>query len=458
MNYKHLLLGSRIVAEPNIELTPEVSASIGTAWGTFLKQGTVTLARDFRPESRMLKRAFVAGLMSAGINIMDLTAAPVPVLQFAIRRFGTNGGAIFTSHHAHHSKKIEVKLYDRSGIEYSLKKITHLLSLSEKEAYNRAQSGQIGNLIQALEVNELYERAIIQFVDTKILKDSNLTIVVDCSNGPIGSTIPSLLSRIGVELIALNAYEPTIHKPLPSLNSLKKLSKVILSTDASFGVCFDIDGSRAIFFDEHGNYIPSDSLLTLFVIEQIKKGAKTFITTETTTKILEELINEVPNGKLIRVKNIPGEVANAIRIQRADFGGSDTGKLRFPEYAFFSDTTLAMLKLLEIIVKSGRPLTELLAEIPQTIKIYHEIPTSPERYKRFHQILETNLSDLKVIDTMIGLKIFFGPEIGWIHIVPSFHENKLLLTGEIVNPTKASELFKTVEYALEDKLKKPQLK
>ncbi len=456
MSFDQLKSGSRIVAEPNVELTPEISTSLGAAWGTTLNnQGTVTLARDYRPESRMLKRAFVAGLMSAGINIMDLTAAPIPVLQFAIRRFGTVGGAMFTSHHAHHSNKIEVKLYDRSGIEYNVKKVQSILNICKQEKVKRA-TGPIGNIIQTLEVKDLYQRAITQFIDTSLL--ANLSIVADCSNGPIGDIVPSILSRVGTEVIALNSYAPTVQKPLPTLDSLKKLSNVIAATDASFGVCYDMDGSRAIFFDERGNYIPSDLLLTLFVVEELKKGSKIFITTQTTTTILEQAIQEHPDTQLIRVPNIPGSVANAIRLHRADFGGSDTGKVRFPDYAFFSDTALATLKLLEMITKNDQSITNLLTNVPKTIKAHYVIPTSQDIFENFHQILETNLGDLKIIDTLIGLKIFFGSDLGWIHIIPSFHENTLLLSGEMTNPAKGPELFKTIEYALEGKLTKPHLK
>ncbi|MFX1299060.1 MAG: hypothetical protein ACFFD2_29900, partial [Promethearchaeota archaeon] len=227
MSYKNLLPGTRIVAEPNVDLIPEITASLGAAWGTLLKKGTVTLARDFRADSRMLKRAFVAGLMSSGINIMDLTAAPVPVLQFAIRRFGTIGGAMFTSYHAHHTNKIEVKLYNRSGIEYNVKKIKELLDICEKEKIKRGKFGEIGNLLQTIELNELYERAITQFVNTSLIKDAGLQIVADCSNGPIGSVVPSILNRVGIEIVALNAYESSMLKRRPTLNSLKKLSNVI---------------------------------------------------------------------------------------------------------------------------------------------------------------------------------------------------------------------------------------
>ncbi len=457
MSYKVILPGSRIVGEPNIELTPEIAASLGAAWGTLLKEGTVTLARDFRADSRMLKRAFVAGLMSAGINIMDLTAAPIPVLQFAIRRFGTVGGAMFTTHHPHHSNKIEIKLYNRSGIEYNKNEITELLDICEQDKVRRVKSGNIGNLIQTIELNELYERAITNFVDRTLLKDSGLSVVVDCSNGPIGSIMPSILGRVGIDVVALNAYEPTIPKSLPTLSSLQKLSKVISSTDASFGVCFDIDGSRAIFFDEQGNYISSDLMLTMFVLEQLNKGAKLIITTQTTTTMLEDLVKKFPEAQLIRVQNIPGAVANTIRIRRADFGGSDTGKVRFPEYAFFSDTTLATLKLLEIIAIKKKTITELLTDVPQTIKIQDEIPCNDEIFSNFHEILEKNLSELKIIDTLIGIKIFFGSNIGWVHVIPSFDEKKLVLIGEVTNPAKAPELFKTIEYVLEGKLTKPAL-
>jgi phosphomannomutase/phosphoglucomutase len=459
LSLKSLLPGSRIVAEPNKTLTPEITASLGAAFGTYLEnRGTVALARDYRRESRMLKRAFVAGLMSAGINAMDLTIAPIPVLQFAIRRFGASGGAMFTSHHAHHTYMIELKFYDRSGIEFNVKKTEELLELCDQNKIKRAKLGEVGNLIQTEQIADLYERAITQFVDTSLFKDANMQIVVDCSNGPIGAIIPSILTQVGVDIIALNSYAPSILTGLPTLNSLKRLSTVISSTNATFGVCFDVDGSRAIFFDERGNYISSDLLLTLFVLEELKKGAKIFITTETTTAILEQVISNVPDAKLIRVKNIPGTVATAMRMHQAHFGGSDTGKLRFPEYALFSDTALVTLKLLEIIAKSKKTLTDLLATVPQTIKTEYELALPEKIFLDFHEILEDNLGDMKVIDTLIGVKVFFGPELGWIHVIPSFHENKLLLRGEIVNPAKATELFKTIEYALEGKLTKPRLK
>ncbi|MDD1777838.1 MAG: hypothetical protein LUQ65_06665 [Candidatus Helarchaeota archaeon] len=459
INFKDLLLTSRIVGELNTELTPEIAASLGVAFGTtFTDRGAITVARDFRPECRMLKRAFDAGVMSAGLNIMDLTAAPIPVLQYSIRRFGTLGGAILTTHHSIYTDKIEVKLYDRSGIEYDILKIKELLEICENGNFRRSKMGEIGNLTQTLEVHDLYGRAISHFIDTSLFNKLGLRVVADCSNGPMGNIIPSLLTRIGVDVIALNSYAST-QRGLPSLNSLQKLSKVISSTDATFGVCFDVDGSRAIFFDERGNYISSDTVLALFVKHQLEqKNARVFVTTETTTTLLEKLISEYPDRELIRVKNIPGTVANTMRIRRADFGGSDTGKYRFPEYAYFSDTALATLKLLEMIAKSGHSLTELLREIPPSTMTQHELTVSPELLDNFNEVLERSLGNLKVIDTIIGLKIFFGSESGWIEVLPSFHEKKLILRGEIVNPAKSAEMFKTIEYALEGKIKSPMKK
>ena len=130
----------------------------------------------------------------------------------------------------------------------------------------------------------------------------------------------------------------------------------------------------------------------------------------------------------------------------------------YPGGAILTAWAAALVKLLEIITQSGQTLTDLLAEIPKTIKSHYEISTSAEKFSNFHQILETNLANLKIIDTLIGLKIFFGTDLGWIHIIPSFHENKLLLSGEISNPNKGPELFKTIEYALEGKITKPHLK
>ncbi|MFW9916983.1 MAG: phosphoglucomutase, partial [Candidatus Thorarchaeota archaeon] len=87
------IVSRRIVGIANQGLTPEKASTLGAALGTHLGPDSVVVTcRDFRSDSRMVKRAFASGLMSTGIDVLDLHATSLPILQFALKRFGASAG------------------------------------------------------------------------------------------------------------------------------------------------------------------------------------------------------------------------------------------------------------------------------------------------------------------------------------------------------------------------------
>jgi len=95
-----LFVEGRILGKSNVDLTPEAVCVLGAVHGTYMENnGIIVIGRDYRRDSRMLKRAFTSGAMSTGIDILDLHVAPLPLVQFCIRRFGASGGVYITSGH-----------------------------------------------------------------------------------------------------------------------------------------------------------------------------------------------------------------------------------------------------------------------------------------------------------------------------------------------------------------------
>ena len=429
-----IIVDGRFVAKANEEMTPEISATLGAVYGTELgKNSVIVVARDFRVDSRMLKRAFIAGALSAGVNVINLFAVPTPVLQFAIKRFGIDGGVIFTNSH-NTKENTGFKIYKAGGIEFSKKKIRNLFDCLLMNKIERVMPKEIGRISKAEDVAEIYQNAITEFVDIKSIIERDIILVADCANGPMGQIIPPIMNKLNIDLILLNSQEPDLDNVLPNLNSIRRVSKIIKTSDASLGVCFDVDGSRALFFDENGNFIESDDLLTLFVSEIIKKeDVKVFVTTESTTKMIDDVVKKV-GGVVKRVFNEPGAVSSTIRNSRASFGGSDSGKYRFPEYAPFSDTILTTLKICEFIVKNKLKLSEIIQRLPKRIKLYDQIPVDEKLIHNFQHKIEENISkfipEYNMIDTLIGIKIFFGLKKGWISINPRLHENILTFSAE----------------------------
>jgi phosphomannomutase len=451
---KNLIKDNRISAGANTDMVPEFSATLGAVYGTFLKnKGVVVLARDYRTDSRMLKRSFAAGLMSAGVNILDIHAASISILRFTIRRFGANGGVMFTAGHLHKGKTT-IKFYDAHGIEYGIDFIENLITSVKNKKIIRVSPEEIGQISTSEDVNSIYHKSMRQFIDKELISKSNLRVVMDCANGPVGDVAPPLFSSLDMDVIAINTFVPyKALKLIPSIESIRKMSRIIASADADFGIATDVDATKAIFFDETGAVIDSDLLMTLFFMDLLKKDIKKprVITSQTTTKILEELANKY-DVKLIRVDNIPGEISKAIRLKMGNLGISDGGKIRFPMYAPFTDIILVALKLSEIIAKSDQKLSTLISRCPQTIKMQEDILVEPEVFYNYHVYLNKIQDKVeKIIDVLFGAKIYFGKDIGFITITPQLYFDRLRLSAELIQGCDASELFEMVKASLLEK-------
>ena len=99
-NLNELNKNGRIIGRANYIFTPEIASRIGSIQGSQFKQNeSIVIGRDLSNDSRMLKRSFVSGLMSTGVNILNLSSCTYPLLQFTIRRFGASGGAYFSGGH-----------------------------------------------------------------------------------------------------------------------------------------------------------------------------------------------------------------------------------------------------------------------------------------------------------------------------------------------------------------------
>ncbi|MHA1371051.1 MAG: hypothetical protein ACTSRA_15220 [Promethearchaeota archaeon] len=143
---KDLIINGRVLAKSNIDLTPEMVSILGAIHGTLLENnGIIVIARDYRLDCRMLKRAYTSGAMSTGIDLLDLHAAPLPLLQFCIRRFGASGGVYFTSGHASY-ENTGIRFFNSMGIEFSIQEIKRLIAIWEKKSVKRVKPNDIGRI------------------------------------------------------------------------------------------------------------------------------------------------------------------------------------------------------------------------------------------------------------------------------------------------------------------------
>lgn len=452
-NLKELYKNGRIVGRANYIFTPELASSIGSIHGSslFKENESIVMGRDYHNDSRMLKRGYTSGMMSTGVNILNLSDCSYPLLQFTIRRFGASGGAYFSGGHLY-SEDVGVRFIDAGGIELAPSEILKIIDSYNNypEGIRRVNPNNIGQITAIPQTEEVYIKSLQQFVNKKKIKEANLKIVVDCSYGPNGKVTPILLNDIGVEVIALNThYRQRSSIPVPSINTIRNCADIVKASNSHLGVSFDVDGSRILVIDESGLEVNFEDLLMLFISYDkriLNSKANTIITTPTISSTVKEFISE-SGYPLKEIHNHPGEISRQIREERACFAAADTLKFYFPQFAPFSDGNFILLKILEIMTSQEDLLSSLTRGFPKGIKANKSITVSPEIIANFHNSLRKTIEEngYEYHDIINEMKIIDEKKNISTQIKISLYRNAILLSAESDDVKAAKEMLKNLE-------------
>ena len=407
------------------------------------------MGRDYHNDSGMLKRAYTSGLMSTGINLLNLSDCTFPLLQFTIRRFGASGGVYISGGHLY-SEDVGIRFLDAGGIELSQNEIQRIIDSYNKypEHVRRVDPNEIGQITAIPQTEDIYIKSLQQFVDKKKIKDANLKIVADCSYGPTGRITPLLINDIGVEIIALNThYRERSVSPVPSINTIRNTADIVKASNSHLGVCFDVDGSRLLVIDENGLEISFEELFMLFVTydKRIQNSkSNTIITTPSISPVVKEFI-ENSGFPIEQVENYPGEISRQIREERACFAAADTLKFCFPEFSPFSDGNFILLKILEIMTTQKDLLSSLTRGFPKGIKVNKTIPISSKLINNIHNRLReiAEESGYKYHDIINELKVV--NDDGYALIKVALHRNAVILSAESEDKSKAQKMIDELE-------------
>ncbi|WP_294006524.1 phosphoglucosamine mutase [uncultured Methanobrevibacter sp.] len=403
----------------NDVLTPEFATRLAACYGSVVK-GKIAVGADTRTTSPMLKDAVIAGLLSAGCDAVDLGTLPTPAVQYAVRQYYDGGIMITASHNP--PKFNGLKFLDEFGIGLPDDIELEIESLYFDSEPIRANWDEIGEKYTNDNIIDEYIHTAMSNVDVDAIKEANLKVVLDCGSGAGSFTAPYLVRELGCELTTLNCQADGFfpgRDPEPIEENLQELISVVKELGADIGLAHDGDADRTICIDENGAFVLGDKTFTLVEKQMLKEnGGGTIVTTVATSQAIYDIAEEY-NGEVIATA--VGDLLVARKLKDTDglFGGEENGGLIFPNFVYGRDAALTVAKILEIIAKEKKTLSELVSELP----VYYSAKMKTECADDLkEEIMSKIAAEVKEttdyeLDTTDGVKIF--KDGGWVIIRPS---------------------------------------
>lgn len=424
----------------NDVLTPEFASRLAACYGTQIK-GKVAVGGDTRTSTLMLKQAVTAGLLSSGCDVVDLGILPTPGVQYAVRKYYDGGVMITASHNPPQYNGLKFLDEDGIGIPDDMELAIEKLYFDEEP--DRVPFSQIGQLYHNDKVIDEYVDEAVSKVDSEAIRDANLKVVVDCGSGAGCFTAPYLIRKLGCDVTTLNSQPDGFfpgRNPEPIEENLQELIHVVKELNADIGLAHDGDADRTICIDEMGNFVLGDKTFTLVEKQMLKENnGGIIVTTVATSQAIYDVAEEY-NGEVIATAVGDLLVARKLKDENGLFGGEENGGLIFPDFVYGRDAVMTVAKILEIVAKEKKPLSELVGELP----VYYASKTKiecPDDEKEFvmssiaKEIQETTDFELDLTD---GVKIL--KEDGWVIIRPSGTEPIFRCFAESDSQDKADEM------------------
>jgi len=399
------------------DFTPDFLVNVGRAIGTYLPIGSnVILGTDTRVSANMVKDAVISGLLSAGVNVIDIGIAPTPAIQLYTKRHGDFGIAITASHNPPEFNGVKAIADDGTELPRSEEEKIEEIFFAGK--FRNVEWDKVGNYETRKEANEEYVNSILSLVEVDRIKENNFKVVLDCANGASCFTSPYLLEKLGCKVISLNCQPDGRfpgHNSEPKPENLKDLVELVKATNADLGIAHDGDADRAIFVDDRGRYLYGDKTLALVAREIVRERKGIVVTPVSSSLTLEEVVKK-EGGKVVYTKVGAPIVARKMIELGAIFGGEENGGLIFPEHQYCRDGAMALAKILEILAKKEKKLSELVDELPKYRQMKVSVKCENEKKERVLEELKKRVKG-ENINTLDGVKIM-GDE-WWVLIRPS---------------------------------------
>ena len=427
------------------ELLSADIADLGRGLGTLLQRKSgrrINIGRDCRLSSTRLHEALLEGLVASGCEVTDIGVVPTPLLYYSAVHLEADGAVMITGSH-NPSEFNGFKTVRGSGTIHG-EEIQEVRRLIEARDFMTGHGSH-----RMVDVISPY----LGEVAGQFKFERRIKVVADAGNGTAGPVMHQLFKRLNCDVTELffdmDGRFPN-HHPDPTVPAnLKQLQEAVRSQKADLGIAFDGDADRIGAIDENGEVIYGDMLLLIYGREILtRKPGATFIGEVKCSQVLYDELKRL-GGNPIMYRTGHSLIKAKMKQEHAELAGEMSGHMFFADRYFgYDDALYAACRLIEIVARSGRPLSAQFAGLPKMVSTPEIRVDCPDESK--FQVVERMAAHFRQTHRVIeidGVRILFGQ--GWGLVRASNTQPVLVLRFEAQEQSLLEKYRAEVEGILE---------
>ncbi|MGB5965008.1 MAG: sugar phosphate nucleotidyltransferase [Sulfurimonadaceae bacterium] len=439
-----------VIGQSNVELSCEMATKLAEAFGTQLPVGsTVLVSRDYHKSSRMLKRAFLGGLLSAGVNVIDYNGISSPILRCKLSAHDEYIAGVHFNQKIDDPTSTVITFYNDEALRINNDVAKKVEKAFFKETFRRVDYSQIGQIYESDHEKEYlaYRQGIQELLKSHIFKCLDCRIAIDMMHGMASEVFPDILNDMGVDNIMFNAH-PDEYR-LANINHLTKqsnsdMSAVVKALKLDAGFIIYPYGQRLDVMCDKGIVLKKQSslyvVLSLLNLEAKAAGVKkrVFLPTWAADLVYFDSL-DISQGQYSNFKSED--------IKKYDLVATGEGNFAFTEFATHRDSMYATLKILEMMLTHKVALSELIESMPN---FYYNSTQAQCSQALKGKMMRMFLEDAKgkKSSTLDGVKIWLD-ENDWILMIPDQYNDHLNLYIQAVNDERGQAILDTYRAKIE---------
>lgn len=423
----------------NLEITPDFACRLGSAFGSIMSSPCrVVTSRDSSRSSRMIKRALIASLLSVGCDVLDLRSAALPVARHFIKASGA-AGAIAVRKLPGNRRVTLVEMFDSRGAYLPRNLERKVESAFFREDFHRTDPDDLGQIELASRAVEEYDADFFRQLGEPP-QGRRLRVVCDYGYSSLGGFYPSILERLNVDSIALNAFNDARKAPRSDVEILRhtaNLEHIVGTLGYDLGVLFTQEGERMVVVDSQGTTLSGHQLLGVLSTLVAESHPEMAIALSVTAS--DRLIQTLKRlgVHVMQTRTDARSLLEAGLDAGAEMSADEAGGFSFPRLHPGFDAPFAFAELITLLSAKRESLRDRVEQLPAFHLAKELVGVDWDSRGALMRRLSERAGG-ELVETLDGLKVREGDD--WVLVRPDALEPAVHIHAEGADDRSSREL------------------